>query len=168
MLLRHRSNHFDFENISAVIPTTKYQIGCQTLFWTTKISEYLLELNQLLQSSHIDMGNVCTPNVFTPNDVLPGQSNAVVPMALELGYQRKDIDRMFKWVGSIIKPSLTFLEVLNCFLDIVVLTMRAFLYCLIILHGVSKNSNVCFCQKVRNISTFFSTSAHSYMKLYLL
>lgn len=82
--------------------TIKHQLVCPVHFLTTKTSENLLELEKLLHYWGIEMGNACSPNVFTPNSIVPGQSNAVIPMALELGYQRKDIDQMFKWVRSLI------------------------------------------------------------------
>ena len=81
--------------------TIKHQLVCLLHFLTTKTSKNLLELDNLLRYWGFEMGNACSPNVFTPNSIVPGQSNAVIPMALELGYQRKDIDRMFKWVRSL-------------------------------------------------------------------
>lgn len=42
------------------------------------------------------MGNCVSAHSFTPNESVPGQSSSVIPMALELGYERSDIDRMFR------------------------------------------------------------------------
>jgi hypothetical protein len=105
----------------------KHQLVCLQHFLTTKTSENLLELDNLLRYWGIEMGNACSPNVFTPNSIVPGQSNAVIPMALELGYQRKDIDRMFKWVKSLYLSTVV-LEMLFCTLDIFELTVWSLLH----------------------------------------
>lgn len=46
------------------------------------------------------MGNCVSGHSFTPSESVPGQSSSVIPMALELGYERSDIDRMFRYSHS--------------------------------------------------------------------
>ena len=53
------------------------------------------------------MGNCVSAHSFTPNESVPGQSSSVVPMALELGYERSDIDRMFRYNKSPLSLSLS-------------------------------------------------------------
>ena len=43
------------------------------------------------------MGNCISSHSFLVNDTVPGQTITVLNTALELGYERSDIDRMFRW-----------------------------------------------------------------------
>lgn len=42
------------------------------------------------------MGNCISSHSFMVNDAVPGQTITVLHTALELGYERSDVDRMFR------------------------------------------------------------------------